>query len=99
PSAGATFWADGLGSAVPVFGTTLRAIGRGFGNGTFVAAARAPTVSANTPTLRARARHNALLCKPPRRTALLCTGNPKANRVTVLPRGESSDRAVLALVH
>jgi hypothetical protein len=45
----ATFLAAGS-----VLGTTLRAIGRGFGNGTFLGLAQASPVNADNPTASAR---------------------------------------------
>jgi hypothetical protein len=88
-AAGATFLADGgAGEATTVFGTALRAIGRGLGNGTF-AAASASTASADTPTPSAKA-----MPKAARFKALLRIGDSEANRVTALLLGESSNRGI-----
>ena len=62
-------------------GTTLRAIGRGFGNGT-LGLATASTVKADNPTASARLVANAV-----DRNAAARTG-----RVTAFPSGESFDR-------
>jgi hypothetical protein len=69
---------EGLAAAV-VFGTTLRAIGRGFGNGTF---ALAHASAADNPTASAR-----LAPKVVHRIAVA-----RANGVTALFPGESSNR-------
>jgi hypothetical protein len=77
--------ADG-GGAPAVFGTALRAIGRGFGNGTFASAeaskADNPAASA---TLALRAVHRIAVARP--------------NQLTALFPGESSNRASPSLFH
>jgi hypothetical protein len=67
--------------ACVVFGTTLRAIGRGFGSGTFGLAA-ASAVHADNPTASAR-----LVARAVDRKAAA-----RAGRVTALLRGESFNR-------
>jgi hypothetical protein len=76
-------------AATVVFGTTLRAIGRGFGNGTFALAAQASAANADNPTASAR-----LAPKAVHRIAVA-----RANGVTALFPGESSNRASLGLFH
>jgi hypothetical protein len=66
--------------AAVVLGTALRAIGRGFGNGTF-AVAEAP--NADNPTASA---------KPAIRPVRHGMTDGEANGVTALLRGESSNR-------
>jgi hypothetical protein len=73
--AGATFLAEGLG-------TTLRAIGRGFGNGTF-GLVRASAANADSPTASARLVANAV----DRNAAA------RADGVTAFLRGESFNRS------
>jgi hypothetical protein len=71
-------------AATVVFGTTLRAIGRGFGNGTFGLSdlAKASAANADKPTASAR-----LAAKAVHRIAIA-----RANGVTALFPGESSNR-------
>src|ERR1700737_2882919 len=80
-AAGATFLtAGGVGEEANVFGTTLRAIGRGLGSGTFAAASA--STAPNNPTLSARDMPKAVRCEAVRCTALLCGADPGAKRVT-----------------
>ena len=74
-AAGAVFLAEGLG-------TTLRAIGRGFGNGTF-GLAQASAANADNPTASARLVANAV----DRNAAA------RADGVTAFLRGESFNRS------
>jgi hypothetical protein len=74
---GAVFLAD-------VVGTTLRAIGRGFGNGTF-GLARASAAHADNPTASAR-----LVAKAVDRSAAA-----RVDRVTAFLGGESFNRSSL----
>ena len=82
---GAVFWAAVLAAGAvflaAVVGTRLRAIGRGFGNGTLVLAT-ASTVKADNPTASARLVANAV----DRNAAA------RAGRVTAFPNGESFNR-------
>src|SRR5215208_3877613 len=73
--AGALFFAD-------AWATTLRAIGRAFGNGTF-GAAQASAPKADKPNASARLVASAVDCKAAARL----------DRVTAFPQGESFDRA------
>lgn len=67
----------GVAAAGVVLGTTLRAIGRGFGNGTF-GFAHASTDSADSPTANARLVASAVdrnaAARAERVTAFLCGG-------------------------
>jgi hypothetical protein len=82
---GAAFWAGVLVAGAvflaAVVGTRLRAIGRGFGNGTLVLAT-ASTVKADNPMASARLVANAV----DRNAAA------RAGRVTAFPNGESFNR-------
>ena len=73
--------AAGAAFLAAVMGTTLREIGRGFGNGTLVLAT-ASTVKADNPTASARLVANAV----DRNAAA------RAGRVTAFPNGESFNR-------
>jgi hypothetical protein len=73
---------EGLAATV-VFGTALRAIGRGFGNGTFALAAKASAANADNPTASVR-----LAPKAVHRIAVA-----RANGVTALFPGESGNRS------
>ena len=79
--------ADGWGAMV-VLGTTLRAIGRGFGNGTFGVAPASPE---NTDNPAASAK---LVLSAVHRIAVART-----NGLTALFPGESTNRAFLGLFH
>ena len=80
-TAGAVFLAAVLATGV-VLGTTLRAIGRGFGNGTFGLAA-ASAVNADKPTASARA-----VVRTVDRNAAA-----RADGVTTFPDDESFNRS------
>src|SRR5258708_30579744 len=97
-AAAGAFMITGEAGEAAVFGTTLRAIGRGLGSGTF-GAARASAARPGTPTLSARAMPNAMRCNAVRCTALFCTGDSEVNRVTAFFRGESAIAVFLALFH
>src|SRR5258708_24071302 len=97
-AAAGAFLITGEAGEAAVFGTTLRAIGRGLGSGTF-GAARASAARPGTPTLSARAMPNAMRCNAVRCTALFCTGDSEVNRVTAFFRGESAIAVFLALFH
>jgi hypothetical protein len=71
-----------------VLGTTLRAIGRGFGNGTF-GLAQASTANAG----------NATASTSPVLRAVHRIAIARANGLTALFPGESSNRAFLGLFH
>jgi hypothetical protein len=82
-ASGEAGWVEGLAATV-VFGTTLRAIGRGFGNGTFGLSDLAKASAANTDNPTASVR---LAPKAVHRIAVA-----RANGVTALFPGESSNR-------
>jgi phosphohistidine swiveling domain-containing protein len=77
-----------VGLVAMVLGTTLRAIGRGFGRGTLGLAAQASTASAEKPTANVR-----LVAKAVDRNAAART-----RRFTAFLHGESFDRSVSGLV-
>ena len=77
-------------AAGSVLGTTLRAIGRGFGNGTFLGFAQASPVNADNPT--ATARH---VAKPVDKAVDKAVDRNAAGRqdgVTAFFRGKSFNR-------
>jgi hypothetical protein len=82
--AGAVFFFAAVPATGVVLGTTLRAIGRGFGNGTFGLAA-ASAVNADNPTASAR---------PAVRTVDR-NAAARADGVTTFPDGESFNRSSL----
>jgi hypothetical protein len=77
-------------AAGTVLGTTLRAIGRGLGNGTFAALAQASPPSADMP--KASARHVATVAKADDRNAAR-----RLDEVTAFFRSESFNHGALAL--
>jgi thiamine pyrophosphate-dependent acetolactate synthase large subunit-like protein len=83
-AAGAVILADVAAFLTGVLGTTLRAIGRGFGNGTF-GLAEASAAHADNPTASAR-----LVAKAVDRNAAA-----RVDRVTAFLGGESFNRSSL----
>jgi hypothetical protein len=81
-AAGAAVLAAVAAVLAAVLGTALRAIGRGFGNGTF-GAAQASTATADNPTASAR-----LIAKAVDRNAAA-----REDGVTAFLRGESFNRS------
>jgi hypothetical protein len=90
-AAGAVFFAAVLATGV-VLGTTLRAIGRAFGNGTFGLAA-ASAVNADNPTASAR-KAVKTVAKPAVRIVDR-NAAARADGITAFPDGESFNRSSL----
>jgi hypothetical protein len=82
-----------VGLVAVVLGTTLRAIGRGFGRGTVGLAAQASTANAEKPTANVRLVAKAVVAKAVDRNAAART-----RRFTAFLHGESFDRSVSGLV-